>query len=118
ALYRCHQHDAWPDSLEQLVPDYLPSVPLDPLAAGARAFKYASRSATTQPFIYSVGEDGTDDGGSITPRSPKWKRVKPFEPWNARDAVYHLSRQPREPEASDAAEDNPADQHGGGGNSK
>jgi hypothetical protein len=49
----------FPDQLEQLVPDYLPSVPHDPfdgqpLRIYSREDKFA---------VYSVGMDGKDDGG-------------------------------------------------------
>jgi len=87
-LYRADHAGRWPDSLEQLVPDYLPSVPSDPFAAGGRPLRYlrdspgwdipptmaAAESSYipppgTGPFlggpvVYSVGEDGIDDGGS------------------------------------------------------
>jgi hypothetical protein len=55
----------WPDSLDQLVPKYIPTVPRDP-------FENAPLKLVKLPdglFIYSVGYDGKDDGGKINPRN-------------------------------------------------
>jgi len=119
ALYRFDHNGIWPGSLEQLVPTYLPSVPLDPLAGNSQPFKYSGPNAATQRFVYSVGEDGIDNGGSTSPLHPKWN-ANNGPPWGSRDAVYHLTPQPRtiDDSTSDSAEDHPADQNGGGGNSK
>lgn len=73
-----------PDSLEALVPTYLPHVPTDPLAAGAPALRYSDKRG----IVWSVGEDATDDGGEgegIDAESP----IKPA------DLIIHLRRQPR-----------------------
>jgi hypothetical protein len=64
-------HGRWPDRLEQLVPEFLPRVPADPFASGAlklRRFPHAI-------FVYSVGWDRHDDGGSID------------EEWRAREGA-------------------------------
>lgn len=52
-----------PESLAQLVPDYLPAVPLDPFDGDGRAIGYTW--SEDLPRLYSVGEDGIDDGGRI-----------------------------------------------------
>ena len=41
------------------VPAYLPAVPTDPLSGGSILYK----ADPALPRIYSVGEDGVDDGG-------------------------------------------------------
>jgi hypothetical protein len=48
-----------PETLEALVPKYLPAVPEDPLTG--KALKWNPRTER----IYSVGEDGRDDGGDF-----------------------------------------------------
>jgi len=50
-----------PARLAELVPAYLPAVPADPFADDARPIGCAPGAAT--PVLYSVYEDGTDDGG-------------------------------------------------------
>jgi hypothetical protein len=115
ALYRSDHNGAWPDSLQQLVPNYLPAVPLDPMAPDGARFRFIGLRATTQPIIYAVGQDGSDDGGSTRPSRASWD---PVDPWTTRDTVYHLTRQPRQIDDSDAAQDHPGDQHDGGGKSK
>lgn len=55
-------HGGRPEALAELVPEYLPAVPLDPLAAADRPIGYLPDAP--KPLLYSVGENGTDDGGS------------------------------------------------------
>lgn len=50
-----------PKSLEELVPDYLESVPLDPF--DGRAIRYLPSAGPNYFTIYSVGADQRDDGG-------------------------------------------------------
>jgi hypothetical protein len=57
-------HGTWPDSLDQLVPNYLAAVPNDPFIAGPIKLRKLSDGL----FIYSVGYDGKDDGGKIDPK--------------------------------------------------
>jgi hypothetical protein len=53
------QRGRLPDSLEHLVPDFLPGIPDDPYGVGA--IKY--RVTGDEYVIYSAGYDGDDDGG-------------------------------------------------------
>ena len=53
-------HAAYPNSLSQLVPAYLKSVPDDPFA-NAGPLRYHRTGSTY--ILYSVGPDGKDDGG-------------------------------------------------------
>ena len=48
-----------PPTLDALVPKYLPSVPPDLFASAGARIKYVP--AATQPFVYSVGDNGVDD---------------------------------------------------------
>ena len=52
---------ALPESLEALVPDYLPSVPADFFAKGNAALKLVSTDSAWT--VYSIGDNGRDDGG-------------------------------------------------------
>ncbi len=53
-----------PESLDQLVPDYLPAVPDDPFFDGKRPISYAPYA--DKSVLYSVWLDGTDDGGKYS----------------------------------------------------
>lgn len=50
-----------PESLEELVPKYLPAVPRDPMAENDAAIRYLPNASP--PILYSVNENGVDDGG-------------------------------------------------------
>jgi hypothetical protein len=66
-LYQFDHHQALPKNLRELVPQYLPSMPMDLMAAGERPIGYV---AAPEPFVYSVGRDGVDDVASgIVPAS-------------------------------------------------
>jgi hypothetical protein len=119
-FYRADHAGRWPQSLDELVPAYLPSVPADPFAAGGKPLKYlpdtpgwdippalaAAESSFipppgTGPFIggpvvYSVGEDGVDDGGSrqLKPRLVRRGRTFSFERTGWRDQVVPLAGNP------------------------
>jgi hypothetical protein len=86
-LYRVDHHGNYPASLNELTPRYLPAVPLDPMAVGATPMRY--RPEAKPPVVYSVGEDGKDDGGTSLPNDgPKGDR------WQQSDAVYPLEPLP------------------------
>lgn len=50
---------AWPATLSELVPAYLPTVPLDPFTGSPLCYRLLEGA----PILYSVGADGVDDGG-------------------------------------------------------
>ncbi len=58
-------HGARPDTLEQLVPQYLPAVPDDPFFDGKRPIAYAPD--VDKPVLYSVFLNGIDDHGEHVP---------------------------------------------------
>ena len=65
-LYALDHDGNLPAKLDDLVPAYLPAVPLDPLAAGGTPLRYVNEHADSQhPRVYSVGPDGRDDGGPV-----------------------------------------------------
>ena len=63
------EHGRRPATLDELVPEYLPAVPIDPFAADGRTIGYLPNA--DPPVLYSVGEDGVDGGGhyEITERN-------------------------------------------------
>jgi hypothetical protein len=68
----------FPARLEELVPDELPSLPVDPYSG--RPFGYLSHSQADK-FLYSVGPDGRDDRGvAFAPNSSALDIVFPIRP--------------------------------------
>jgi hypothetical protein len=59
-LFR-RQKEHYPQTLQELVPRFLPALPLDRFDGGP--LKYTLRGG--KPLIYSVGKDGVDDGGRM-----------------------------------------------------
>ena len=57
-LYR-RRHGEWPVSLEAMVPDLLPSVPVDQYTGEAMGYA----AVDGKPVVYSRGTDRDDDGG-------------------------------------------------------
>jgi len=63
-LYADDHDGQYPKSLSQLVPKYLPAVPLDPMAADGKPLAYQMpEGERATVFLYSVGNNGTDEGG-------------------------------------------------------
>ena len=61
ARYRRAHDRAWPGSLAELVPDFLPSVPADPY--DGKPVRYDAK----RHLLWSVGSDLRDDGGRLPP---------------------------------------------------
>ncbi len=80
AAERCRlARGTWPPALEALVPDFLAKVPADPF--GGEPLRY--RRLEDRIVIYSVGEDGQDDGGEMESTSPPdTSRELGFRLWN------------------------------------
>lgn len=74
------QHQQFPPSLDALVPDFIAQLPLDPMSGQPLGY----RTNQTGYVLYSVGEDGVDDGGDSQP-SPG---VIATDIWSGRDAVW------------------------------
>ena len=82
ALRRFHlRHRHWPVKLEELVPEFLASVPIDPMSAEPLGYR---READGGFILYSIGEDGRDNGGDPTPPN----NLSKAEPWNGLDFVW------------------------------
>jgi hypothetical protein len=89
------EHGDWPRALADLVPGYLPAVPLDPIDGVPLRYRRTDGEAV----IWSVGADGRDDGGD--PNPPPGKGLP-------RDVVFTLwdvarRRQPPNPPAPQTA---------------
>jgi len=70
------KHGAWPARLEELVPEYLPSEAIvDPMSG--KPFVYRREGDGIR--VYSVGEDGVDDGGIMDREQARGARVA-FDP--------------------------------------
>ncbi len=57
-------HGEFPPTLQQLVPDYLGSVPLDPCDSNGGPLLYR-RDDVVKAVVWSVGDDGVDSGGTV-----------------------------------------------------
>jgi len=75
------KHEHLPENLGELVPDFLASIPIDLM--NAEPFRYR-REGDTGFVLYSVGEDGKDDGGDPTPVT----KVSQSDWWTGRDVVW------------------------------
>ena len=64
-LYR-HEHGRYPETLQELVPKYLPYVPIDPFDGKSLRYKRLKSGFK----IWSVGQDFKDDGG--VEKKPRW----------------------------------------------
>jgi len=80
-------HGTLPRSLDELVPEFLFEVPGDPMGSGPLHFKQSQDGAFC---LYSVGEDGHDDGGDPTGSTNK------FGFWDGHDAVWPAAVKPHE----------------------
>lgn len=76
-LYR-RRHNAWPQSLAELTPSPLPTLPIDRFTGQPLCY----RLIDGQPIVYSTGVDRDDDGGrahrmgnDLAQRWEPWKKV-------------------------------------------
>ncbi len=75
------KHGHYPDTLAKLIPDYLTKLPQDPM--DGRAMRYRLNPDRTFT-LWSVGLDGTDNGGDPTMPDPQKQNF----PQDARDLVW------------------------------
>lgn len=76
-----------PETLSELIPRYLPSVPIDRFSRDTSPLRY--KLTADGPLIYSVGDDLVDDGGSAAPINTR--RSNPDD-WEMKDRVVPLYR--------------------------
>ena len=77
-----HAHGRLPQNLQQLVPEFMESVPIDPFDGQQMRYKTGPKGYV----VYSVGEDRIDDGGAARPL-----RKKPRDE-NTYDVVFRVER--------------------------
>jgi hypothetical protein len=80
---------AWPGKLEELAPKLLSAVPLDPF--DGKPLRY--RIVADGLVVYSVGPDGSDDGGSVAPGPHGKAKDIGFRLWD----VKQRRQQPKPP---------------------
>lgn len=89
------QHDRWPQSLDELVPDILPNVPADPLHGGSFGYRLVENDRFGRPYIlYSFGLDTTDDGG-VEPESytdDVYRGREPLTDYNLTGVDYVINK--------------------------
>jgi hypothetical protein len=73
-----YQHPA--ANLNVLLRDFLSALPVDPMSAQPFCYRL---QANGMPLLYSVGEDGRDDGGNPSPTAGN-----AFGLWAGQDAVW------------------------------
>lgn len=76
------RHGVYPPDLAALVPDFLPTVPCDPVDGESLRYRL---NADGTFLLYSVGEDGEDNGGDPKPAKPE---TKSFAWQRGRDWVW------------------------------
>jgi hypothetical protein len=70
------EHNKWPESLSELSPKYLPTLPADPITGKPLHYKIVN----DRPIVYSVGVDGDDDGGRLAKNKDGEPRPEYAEP--------------------------------------
>jgi hypothetical protein len=93
-------HGRLPDTLAQLVPDYLSEVPQDSMAEPGNPIRYINDPDT--PRLYSVGEDGRDDGGDYEALDEECHVRK--------DKFFFLNGRPAMPERKSDSDDEDGDE--------
>ncbi len=101
-LYQLDHADRVPEKLSDLVPAYLPAVPIDPFAADGRPMGYLPSiniDGVETAVVYSVDEDGADDHASTKPARNQTKHFGTLrEQRNSReDLVFPLKPAPLPP---------------------
>ena len=71
-----------PQTLAELFPIYLSSIPIDPMVAGGKPLRYLP---APHALLYSVGDNGTDESGS---EAPLKAHKQPVSRWDQEDAVF------------------------------
>jgi len=103
-LYQIDYNEAFPATLAELVPTYLPAVPTDPFTGDQQPIKYVREGINegiATPLLYSVGQNGVDDHAST--RNTR-SIVRPaYNTWEMEDAVFPLiPPPPKEPEKAES----------------
>jgi hypothetical protein len=77
-----HRHrlatGAFPKQLADLVPTYLPELPVDPITGGPLHYRLDEKG---NPVVYSVGGDRVDDGGYAPVNKDGEDNTSPTQCW-------------------------------------
>ena len=87
------RHGQYPESLDQLVPEFLPAVPIDYMDGQPLKYRTNGDGGFT---LYSVGEDGVDGGGDVSLR-PDQESSRNL--WHRKDYVWPTPALPVEVES-------------------
>jgi len=85
------RHESYPEALEGLVPECIPELSCDPWSG--MPFHYRLNADGTF-LLYSVGEDGRDDGGDAAPD----RKPQKVDFWTGKDSVWPEPVFPERPE--------------------
>jgi hypothetical protein len=78
-----------PADLKELVPEFLAELPRDYMTDQPLRYRL---KAEREFILYSVGDDGRDDGGDTSRRlSPGFLNPFAFQLWDSRDAVWPVA---------------------------
>lgn len=93
-----NQHGDWPATLDQLTPEILPSIPVDPFSSDGAPLRY--RRDGEAYVLYSVNVDGVDDGGAPfdLERNTTWR--DPTTRDLRLDVLYAPEEEPTDEEAA------------------
>jgi hypothetical protein len=97
------KHGNFPGGLSELTPEFLASVPLDPV--DGQPLRYRRYEDGTY-LLYSIGDDGVDDGGDTTPvKLPttstsnwNWQRARDWvwpQPATSEEVQYYYEHPPK-----------------------
>lgn len=81
------RHDRLPERLDALAPAFVTAVPLDPMSGAPLRYRLNADGTFS---LYSVGEDGKDDGGDATAVTSTAANQPPARlgAWGGRDTVW------------------------------
>jgi hypothetical protein len=85
------RHGTPAPDLNALVPEFLPEVPVDYMSGKAMKYRLSPGGA---PILYSVGDDGNDDGGDPSPMVTSHQKYPGI--WRGKDVVWPLPATPQE----------------------
>lgn len=96
-------HGAYPDSLEELVPDYLAEISTDPLTGQPFGYRRVSDDPIGRGYLlYSWGSNLTDNGGRESADEWTTQRIRSFE--NPPSGFDYILNHPRTEFADDGAD--------------
>ncbi len=72
------KHGGYPETLAELAPEFLAAIPVDPYSHAPYRYQ---RVGSTSFRLYGVGENRTDEGGTIVPGVPERKQLDAVWPY-------------------------------------